>query len=271
MTSLVPNLNIVRLPENAAGRDIVVGDLHGCRDVLFRLLDRAQFDPSVDRVIATGDLIDRGPDSPGCLELLKESWFHSVMGNHEQSLIDDLRFVQDCSCDRDAILTLLESHLNTMSSGWLASPLAGRDDWRAWVDETAFMLRSLPHILVVGDAGTGRRFNVVHADLWMANLMSDDSIDRAKTMQQFEFDSLLWSRALCDEMQLGVGGGSAPGLSLTFCGHSVVPVVACWQQHMFLDTGCGYTGSNFGLSAVVFQTGAHLFESSVQRRPVVAA
>lgn len=73
---------------NTAGRDFVIGDLHGALSVLVNLLASLKFDPLVDRVFSVGDLVDRGPDSLGCLELLKEPWFHSVLANHEQMMLE---------------------------------------------------------------------------------------------------------------------------------------------------------------------------------------
>ena len=62
----------------------VVGDLHGCRRELDLLLEQHKFDPQQDLLISVGDIIDRGPDSLGCLALLQEPWFRCVRGNHEE-------------------------------------------------------------------------------------------------------------------------------------------------------------------------------------------
>ena len=75
------------LPANTVGRDFIVGDLHGCLDLLHAELARLQFEPAKDRLFSVGDLADRGPDSMGCLRLLREPWFHAVRGNHEDMLI----------------------------------------------------------------------------------------------------------------------------------------------------------------------------------------
>ncbi|MDC0588483.1 symmetrical bis(5'-nucleosyl)-tetraphosphatase [Porticoccaceae bacterium] len=69
--------------------DYVVGDLQGCLDPLHKLLDRVQFEPTTDRLIATGDLINRGPQS---LETLRfcmglGSAFKTVLGNHDLHLL----------------------------------------------------------------------------------------------------------------------------------------------------------------------------------------
>ncbi|WP_438875484.1 metallophosphoesterase, partial [Bacillus cereus group sp. BC58] len=51
-------------------------------------LRECRFDPQQDLLVSVGDLIDRGPDSLGCLALLRESWMMAVRGNHEQMALD---------------------------------------------------------------------------------------------------------------------------------------------------------------------------------------
>lgn len=81
---LVQHRNI---PINNDGTDFFVGDIHGEIDLLMNALERVGFDYEHDRLFATGDLIDRGSDSIRALWLLEESWFFSVIGNHETLFI----------------------------------------------------------------------------------------------------------------------------------------------------------------------------------------
>ncbi|WP_326562024.1 polynucleotide kinase-phosphatase [Micromonospora sp. NBC_01796] len=87
----------------------IVGDVHGCRDELETLLGRLGWtlhrDPQGRPVDAThpagrtavfvGDLVDRGPDSPGVLRLVMGmvAAGHAICvpGNHEQKLLRKLR------------------------------------------------------------------------------------------------------------------------------------------------------------------------------------
>lgn len=70
------------------GRLFLVGDIHGMFTLLENLLDKSKFEPSKDILISVGDLVDRGPESYRVLEFLEYKWFYSVLGNHEQMMID---------------------------------------------------------------------------------------------------------------------------------------------------------------------------------------
>lgn len=57
--------------------------MHGCYSILIEKLNRIKFNYSNDRLICTGDLVDRGTESLECLNLLSEPWFFSCIGNHD--------------------------------------------------------------------------------------------------------------------------------------------------------------------------------------------
>ncbi len=76
-----------RVARNAAGRDFVVGDVHGCFRTLDGALAELRFDAACDRLFGVGDLVDRGPHSPEALVWLERRFEAVVMGNRECPLL----------------------------------------------------------------------------------------------------------------------------------------------------------------------------------------
>ena len=67
-------------------RTVIVGDVHGCSDELQILLDRVGFTSS-DRLVFVGDLVARGPNSRGVLDIARRNQAQIVRGNHEDRLL----------------------------------------------------------------------------------------------------------------------------------------------------------------------------------------
>ncbi|MCC6220760.1 MAG: serine/threonine protein phosphatase [Deltaproteobacteria bacterium] len=82
------------------GRVFAVGDIHGCPDEVWHLVEylgRKEGFCDDDAIIFLGDYIDRGPDSKGVIELMIEfrkrfrnAYF--LKGNHEDMLLSFLEF-----------------------------------------------------------------------------------------------------------------------------------------------------------------------------------
>lgn len=82
-------------------RIYAVGDIHGRADLFARLIDAIEKDirrrdaaaaPRETIIVLLGDLIDRGPDSKGVLDLAmrwgEQRSMHILLGNHEEMLLD---------------------------------------------------------------------------------------------------------------------------------------------------------------------------------------
>jgi len=65
-------------------RTLVIGDIHGCYEELHKLLEKSG-PINGDRIIALGDIVDRGPETPQVLNFFRSHpEASSLMGNHER-------------------------------------------------------------------------------------------------------------------------------------------------------------------------------------------
>jgi hypothetical protein len=78
-------------------RLVIVGDVHGQKAALEKLLDKIAFDRAADHLVLTGDMTNKGPDSAGVLDLAMELGAHAVRGNH-----DDRVLLARAALDRDS-------------------------------------------------------------------------------------------------------------------------------------------------------------------------
>ena len=68
------------------GRTIVIGDVHGCSAELEELLAACSV-ADADEVVLVGDLVGKGPDSAGVVELCRERGMRAVLGNHDAKVL----------------------------------------------------------------------------------------------------------------------------------------------------------------------------------------
>ncbi|EKV12499.1 Ser/Thr protein phosphatase family protein [Penicillium digitatum PHI26] len=70
-------------------RLVIVGDVHGMRKSLEALLDQVGFNKSKgDHLVLVGDLVNKGPDSPGVVDLAMKLGASAVRGNHENAVLN---------------------------------------------------------------------------------------------------------------------------------------------------------------------------------------
>jgi len=63
---------------------LVIGDIHGCYNELQALLDKAGL-ANGDKIVAVGDIVDRGPETPQVLGFFQNTpRAYALMGNHER-------------------------------------------------------------------------------------------------------------------------------------------------------------------------------------------
>ena len=231
--------------QNTIGRDFVVGDLQGVYDELMDSLKQLKFDYHNDRLFCVGDLIDRGPKSFECANLIYEPWFHTTLGNHELMMMQ-------------SIIKHDESYHDLwINNGGLWHKC---EDSQLLVD-LAISFSNLPLIISIGNGEN--RFNIVHAEILMMDMMSnkyipvtDRDIDNWN-FHKFTTHDMLWGRHLVDirtskygyklmDIEAKQRLQSASDMSITFCGHSIVPNKPVRiEQQIYLDTGmCNYHKPN---------------------------
>jgi bis(5'-nucleosyl)-tetraphosphatase (symmetrical) len=67
-------------------RRFFIGDVHGCAEELGLLLKSFKLEPE-DQLFCVGDVINKGPDSLGALEIVQQNQIKCVLGNHEAHFI----------------------------------------------------------------------------------------------------------------------------------------------------------------------------------------
>lgn len=188
---------------NMLGRDFVIGDLHGAYPAFQNLLREIHFDPTKDRMFSVGDLVDRGPKSLECLELMRQPWFHCVLSNHEQMMLEAftggvmgqywIRNGGDWGADS----------LRAWKAVKLGNYVGEITDEDANVFELVNMIDELPYLITVQNR-SGKTFHILHAELppnqsWMVTdeMLADPEIVRqlAET-QSGDGDAFLWARSV---------------------------------------------------------------------------
>lgn len=230
-------LQCQRLLPNANGRDLVVGDLHGHRDLLERALDDIAFDPQCDRVLSVGDLIDRGPDSLATLALIEQPWFRAVLGNHELMLLNYLGYYDSRLHSRKSFACGGGDRINAAiaRNPKLVARLADR-------------VAALPLALYVeGDAP----FNVTHADV-LAIGSRKPGVPAERAVCVHDADAATSSRAnfamaIKSELlgmrfaqhQVRLSGSPLGELPITYVGHSPIQHITVHASFVYIDQGAG--------------------------------
>ena len=216
-------------------RTIVVGDVHGCRRELERLLDRIGF-RSGDRLVFVGDLVARGPDSLGVLDIARRTGALIVRGNHEQKLLDwrdddgvglGRTHMEVARSLRDVDWSLLET-----SSLWLDLPEHGARVVHAGVLPGVAIEKQEPHTL-----------------LHIRNVV------RGAKKSSGKAQGVRW-------------GARYAGPPHVLFGHNAVGGLQLHPWATGLDTACVYGGQ---LTAMVLKDGERVPQGMARRRAMLVA
>jgi serine/threonine protein phosphatase 1 len=209
---------IRRFAQNRAGRDFVIGDLHGMVELLLSAMDQVGYDPACDRIFSVGDLIDRGPESHRAAEVLRIPGLYAVKGNHEGMLLD----VVDAFGIESP--TMPEIYVRNGLGWWRDTPIARRH-------EIIDAIRDLPLVMEVETERGSVGF--VHAEVpagmsWQQFCTEIDRGGEAIT------EHATWSR---ERVKAGDERGVA-GIGRVFVGHTPMPAgVRRLGNVYYVDTG----------------------------------
>lgn len=239
---------------NSSGRDFVVGDLHGNLSRLEKVLEYHQFKPDRDRVIAVGDLIDRGTDSMNTLRLLSEPWFFSVAGNHERLLSQYRQGLTQRQLD-----ALARKRLELAGAQWLldAYDSLNDDKWADLITEIMNLIGQMPLMIQIGNGLNA--VGVVHAELpdwdWSRNVARLERIKKVKFWDQPRDDPsiepILWGRTQFQALMRGEHRERAiSGIAWVIYGHSILNTPRRAGNRLWIDTGAYENQPDRGLSIV---------------------
>jgi hypothetical protein len=135
-------------------RTIIVGDLHGCRDELEDLLALIGFGSS-DRLVSVGDLVVRGPNPAGTVDLIRKLSGRAVRGNHEDRLLRHRQMPRHLapplgSLQREVVRAFKQHHWEFLASLplWLDLPEHNLRVVHAGVDPRFPIDRQSPRVLM---------------------------------------------------------------------------------------------------------------------------
>ena len=190
-------------------RTILIGDVHGCVDEAEDLLRACGYSKS-DHVVFVGDLVAKGPDSAGVVQLAREVNARGVRGNHDHHLLSWKRKGNDAKP--------LKPYHQKAADGLTDA------DWK-WLESLPLVMRLPEHRIIVVHAGfaPGQPINQQRAE----HLLNIRSVTRDGRPSKRIDDGVPWASTWEGPDEVVFGHDAMRGL----------------QQHPFaigLDTGCVY-------------------------------
>lgn len=239
---------------NPNGRDFVVGDIHGHLARLEKVLDYHQFRPESDRLIAVGDLINRGTDSLNTLRLLSEPWFFAVAGNHERMISQHRQALTRRQLTPDA-----RQSMESIGAQWLldAYDTLNDDKWADLITEIMNLISQMPLMIQIGNGQEA--VGVVHAELpdwdWSRSVTRLERIKKVKFWDQPRdepnIEPFLWGRSQFQSLMRGDHEDRhINGIAWVIQGHSILNTPKRAGNRVWIDTGAYESQPDRGLSIV---------------------
>lgn len=238
--------------------------MHGELSLVQALLVAVKFDPKIDRLICTGDLVDRGPSTIELLRFLNQAakstprWFFSVAGNHDRCAINAARG-DDASVD---------AHLTYMSGGWIGELQSDGEELIDFLDGLPLCLEVETPRGLVGVVHGGVPQGLAWSDVASLLPTVSDGLDVGREtglarFSKFDAGHVLWNRTCAKAFRklesahpgqvddftarewLTHATHVPHGINWLVSGHSTMRSPGQRLgigRRLHLDTGCGYAG-----------------------------
>ncbi|MEA3454413.1 MAG: metallophosphoesterase [Candidatus Caldatribacteriota bacterium] len=229
----------------------VIGDVHGSLESLKMLIQKL---PNIEQLYFVGDLIDRGPDSKGVVDFIRKHNFQTVLGNHEQFMIEDgqeviNRLVAGRGLREFDLLWTHQGGRQTLESygfkytkkGNIKLGKATQTDIDTFMEHINWM-KTLPYYIETGIMNNGRQNVISHSSVsrvWEDRFFLDNS----EKFDRWE-GYVLWGRKPPIDV---------PKIFNIF-GHTKVRQAEVTKYFANIDTGC-YSERYGKLSAYCLENG----------------
>ncbi|MDQ7977162.1 metallophosphoesterase [Paraburkholderia sp. SARCC-3016] len=224
---------------NTVGRDVAIGDIHGCFTKARAALRAIRFNPAVDRLFSVGDLVDRGPENEEVLDWLREPWFHAVRGNHEEMAIEFARG------------RLPAEYYMRNGGGWnISNPAPARR-------EIADAFESLP-IAIEVETSNGL-VGIVHADCPLQRWQDVEATLAGPNGEAFQ-EAVQWSRDRFDRENRE----NVDGVRAVIVGHTPMQRCSSLGNTIYIDTGAWIARENRQFTILDLSTLQPVHQPSVQ-------
>lgn len=198
---------------NTKGTDYVVGDIHGHFTLLQNTLNDLGFSPEKDRLFSVGDLVDRGEESHLALDWLDKPWFHPVLANHEQMVIDSFEQGEQ------------HTSLHAMNGGLWFYKLSPKEQ-----EVYAKAFSKLPLTITV-DTLWGK-VGIIHAEVFKGDWEATQGL-----MVDGVEETALWSRTKIQSKNTD----NIKNICKVYSGHTPITKILTLGNQTYIDTGA-YSG-----------------------------
>ncbi|AIK96641.1 metallophosphoesterase [Candidatus Odyssella acanthamoebae] len=209
----------------------IIGDVHGCLDELIALLKKLGYSIDLEKgviskappnriLVFVGDLVDRGPDSPGVLRLVREAVLQGkalcVCGNHDDKLKRKLQG-KDVQITNGLEVTL--DQLREASPEFLEQIIS-------FIDQLPYYLVLDQGRLIICHAGIQKKYIGQYSPKIRAFCLYGRSLGTDEKGQPLRYN---WAQ-------------DYEGEALVVYGHTVVEESVFLNNTLNLDTGCVFGG-----------------------------